>query len=319
MASRIRWLAVATFTLLLAPIVRAEPTEAERTLAESLFQDAKALMKQGDYSRACPKLQESYRLDPVGGTIINLADCTEHLGKWATALTYFEKARAVAAQAHRDDRVRIADDRLAVLRKKVARLVVRVPAPSEGLAVSLDGVQLAAPAWGSAVMIDPGKHAVDAKAPGKADLHLDVVVLDAPETKTLDLPTLADAPSATSAKTIDVAASESPSSSRRTVGLAVGALGVASLGLGTYFLVHGSSLKNRVNDDPHAPDVHDTVASQHTAITVAEVGLGVGVAAIGTAVWLIATSPSAPRRATGARVTPLITANGGGLSVGGAW
>ena len=76
--------------LLVATAASGETTEEQRNLAESLFQNAKALMKEGKYAEACPKLAESFRLDGVGGTMINWADCEEHLGKWATALTYFD-------------------------------------------------------------------------------------------------------------------------------------------------------------------------------------------------------------------------------------
>lgn len=303
--------------------IHAEPTEEQKTLAESLFQDARSLMKQGKYADACPKLAESFRLDPAGGAMINWADCEQHLGKWATALTYYRKARTMAVQAKRDDRVQICDAQIPILEKKVGHVVVNVGAPANGMVVTLDGVELGQPAWGSAMMIDPGAHAIEATAPGKTAFRADVTIGDGPETKTVDVPPLADAPADATSASANATTVSTTSSSKRTAGWIVGGLGVAALGVGTYFLIHGNSLKNQVNDDPHAPDVHDKVSSQHTAITIAEIGLGVGIAALGTAAWLIATSPSAPSDATKAsaavHVTPLVGATGGGFVVGGAW
>ena len=315
---------VALALVLLASPAGAEPTEAERTLAESLFQDAKSLMKAGDYARACPKLQESFKLDPVGGTSINLADCTEHLGKWATAITQFQRARTMALQAGRADRVQVADEHLASLERRVTRLVVHVSSPLPGTTITLDGLELGAPSWGSAMMIDPGKHGLDAQAPGKQPFHADVVVAAEPETKTVEVPQLASAsvlPVAAQApaRGSPDAAPSPASSSRRTAGLVVGGLGVVSVGVGAYFIARGNSLKTQVNDDPHATDVHDTVASQHAAITFGEIGLGVGVAAIGVGAWLIATSSTGEAPKSAVRLTPMIAANGAGISLGGAW
>jgi hypothetical protein len=318
----IRRMRVLSFALALslatASIARAEPTEEQKTLAESLFQDAKSLMKQGKYAEACPKLAESFRLDAAGGTMINWADCEAHLGHWATALTYYRKARTMAVQAKRNDRVQICDDQIPQLEKKVARVVVNVASPAKDTHVALDGVELGQPAWGTAMMIDPGAHAIDVTAPGKTPFHADVTIGDAPETKTVDVPALADAATGTtSSATIDAPSS---TSSKRTVGWIVGGVGVVAVGVGTYFLIHGNSLKNEVNDDPHALDVHDKVSSQHTAITIAELGLGVGIAALGTAAWLIATSPNeTPKPTTGVRIAPLLGANAGGVWIGGAW
>ncbi|MFO0567610.1 MAG: hypothetical protein U0263_18270 [Polyangiaceae bacterium] len=52
----------------------------DATAAEALFNAGRDAVKAGDYPTACAKFRESNRLDPAPGTVLNLADCEEHLG-----------------------------------------------------------------------------------------------------------------------------------------------------------------------------------------------------------------------------------------------
>ena len=54
-------------------VTRADHESEERIVAEALFVEGKQLMKEDKIDEACSKLEESYRLDPLPGVLLNLA------------------------------------------------------------------------------------------------------------------------------------------------------------------------------------------------------------------------------------------------------
>src|SRR4051812_44001967 len=75
--------------------------------AEVLFSDGKRLAQEGNYAAACPKFEESQKLDPGMGTLYRLADCYEHVGRTASAWAAFVEvagsAKTSGQQARADD------------------------------------------------------------------------------------------------------------------------------------------------------------------------------------------------------------------------
>ena len=53
------------------------------------------------YAEACPLLEESYQLDPAGGTLLNLALCHEATNRTKTA---YDEYRLVLEKARADKR-----------------------------------------------------------------------------------------------------------------------------------------------------------------------------------------------------------------------
>jgi hypothetical protein len=169
----------------------AAPTASEKALAQSLFEDGRELLKAGKVSEACMKLAESQRLDPGGGTLLNLAICHEREGRLATAATEFEEAIALAVKDQRPEREKLAREHLAAIEPKIPRLTIRGADPAA--TVTLNGTVLATTALGTPLRVDLGLHVVKVEAPGKVPLTTTVSVV-AGEKRTLDLPQLAEAP-----------------------------------------------------------------------------------------------------------------------------
>jgi tetratricopeptide (TPR) repeat protein len=88
-------------------------------VAQGLFDAGLRLMDAGQYSEACPKLIESQRLAPAGGTLTNIALCHEKEGKLATALLDYQTALTQATKDQRADRQNFARSRIVDLTAKV--------------------------------------------------------------------------------------------------------------------------------------------------------------------------------------------------------
>jgi hypothetical protein len=152
------------------------PPARDPAAAQWLFRDGRALMKKGDFPAACAKLEESQRLDPAVGTLMNLAECEERIGRRASA---WQRWGAALEQLPRDDRRRaLATRRIAALEKTVARLTIVVaPGAPPGLQIRRDGVLVGAGSLGSPLPIDPGRHVITVVAPGgqpPRDLEVDI-------------------------------------------------------------------------------------------------------------------------------------------------
>ena len=84
---RVGHLPASRAVVLLALVARVAHADDERpsARADRLFGEAMALIEQGNYRDACPRLDESQRLDPGLGTQYNLALCEVRIGKHASA------------------------------------------------------------------------------------------------------------------------------------------------------------------------------------------------------------------------------------------
>jgi hypothetical protein len=155
--------------------------------AEALFREGRRLLKDkdGDVAAACAKFDESLRLDPAIGTLINVAACQERLGRTATAWQHW---RAAADQLATTDRRRtMAIAHATALEKVLSRLIVTLGpnvADDEQVEVRRDGITLGRASLGLPLPLDPGPHLVTVRAPGRQPLRYELMIRPG-ETRTL--------------------------------------------------------------------------------------------------------------------------------------
>src|SRR5262245_30895164 len=111
----------ASATLLAAA---AQAQERQRSDAERLFEEGRALFQEKRFAQACTKLSESDRAEPSVGTRGLLAACHEQIGKLATAQREYVETAELARRAG-DAREAFARDRAQALEARVPRLAVQ--------------------------------------------------------------------------------------------------------------------------------------------------------------------------------------------------
>ncbi len=234
-----RWALGVACALAVACGLAAGDARADRiTDAEDLFRRAKALMAENKYSEACPLLEESERLDPQMGTLLNLAICHENIGKIASAWGEFRAVEQQARAANREDRVKLARERAAKLEPRLSRLKIVVPpeAKVEGLVVKVDGEEKAEPLW-TGFAVDPGTRTIEVSAPKKKTATLEVNVDQEGATLPVTIPVLEDevVEEPPPPPTVPIDAQYDANRSRKTTGLIVGGVGLGALAAGAVF------------------------------------------------------------------------------------
>jgi hypothetical protein len=176
-------------------VAAATPSLADKATAQALFEDALQLMGAHKFVEACPKLEESERLDPALGTRYRLSECEEAVGRLASAWAGFLEVADLAHAAGQADREKTARQRAAVIEPKLSRIRVVVDRPdTPGLEVAHDHTVVGRGQWGTPVPIDPGTYTITATAPGKKPWRGSVTVVDTGATVSLTVPSLDDVP-----------------------------------------------------------------------------------------------------------------------------
>lgn len=315
---------IAPIALALAALVapRIALADSETALAETLFQEGKALLAKGAFAEACPKLAESQRLDPGEGTLLALAVCHEGEGKLAQAWSEYT---AIANKTNaRFDRMQRAKERLAELEPRLGRVAIVVPAATAAGAPSLeivrDGKPLGRAAWGTASPVDPGAHVVEARAPGKKPVRIDVT---ATRGRIVDvvIPALEDASAEASSPASGGSESasggtRSPGRPLRIAGIGLGAAGLVAIGVGGYFGVRAIGLSHDAQGacatDGCSPEALRTNDEARSAARIANFTVAGGAVALGGGILLYVLAPKAASRTV---VTPYAGPGAAGASL----
>jgi len=147
-------------------VARAQP-QTDAQIAQALFDEGRDLMDKHDYARACPLLERSQKLDPGGGTLLNLALCWEGQGKLARANGAFEESLSRARQDARKDREEIAVAHLDALAPRVPKMRISLAEQTQGVVVQFDDFVEGPEILGVLTAVDPGAHHVRVSAQGR--------------------------------------------------------------------------------------------------------------------------------------------------------
>lgn len=277
--------------------------------ADRLFKEAKALMSESRFNEACPKLEESQRLDPATGTLLALAVCHESEGRIATAYREFKQVLPATAGEKRRDREALVQARLKDLAPRLPKVVVVVEgaaAQAPGLSVRLDGEVLEPSLYGTDVFVDPGPHTVEATASSGEPFRATSTLAER-AVRRIVVPPFAGRP-AVAAEQHPTPHNDGPVLTPRTLGKVLMGAGVVGVGIGAVFGVQAiqksSDAKSLCDPaactDPRALSVNDDAKSAATLSTIA-FALG-GAALIGGGVVWLTAKPAKPAPVTAAPV-----------------
>ena len=315
-------------------------TEAELTAARQLFAEALADEQAGRHGAALEKFQRVQAVRDTQAVRYRIATCLEALGQLRAALAAYTSASiAAAVDAESASIARASRDKVEALSKRVARLVVTLPAhaPADAV-VKIDGEVLQPNTIGTPIVVDPGPHEVAATGAASSPFHshvtlteggqstVEVVLAPAPAPLPAAPPPPAPHAPASATEPVRPGTSEPEATpapparhpGRRSLGAALVAGGGALLaGATAILLVRHGDIQTLETACPGGVCPLDRQSelqgTRNRAVLEGPLGVGVGVAglvAAGVGVYLLATPGSAPTAA----ITPWVEKAGGGMA-----
>jgi hypothetical protein len=269
--------------------------------AEELFSEGRAAMDRGDFTAACARFEESQRLDPAAGTLMNWAECLSRQGKPASARLKWREA--LDALAPDDDRRTAAQQRLSALDAVVPRLEIRLDASTPpGASVTRDGVAVDPLTLGLPMPVDPGPHRVEVNANGRMRSEMTLTLAEG-EHRTVTVG--AGPPILVASEKVTDTANESHHGVPLGAWIA-GGIGAASLLTGATFGILAIVEKGQMQDDcSHVsgallchPQGLDAAHRGQTYATIANVTVPIGLFGLGLGgyiLWSSSREDGAPR------------------------
>jgi hypothetical protein len=287
--------------------------------ANALFEEGKKLLDAGHVAEACVRLDESYRLAPRGGTLLNLGLCHEREGRLLVARRELRDALAMARRDGRADREPVAREHLAAVETKLAWIAV-TPPPNVATSVEIrvDGAPIAQADW-SAVPVEPGRHVVAASAEKFRAREVTVTIAEGGRTETVRFEALepivaatpdAPAPSPSPAPSSSAVAPAPTathdvlpaprSDTARTAALVAGIAGVAiSVATGAWALERKGVVSSECSSTSKqcSPTGADAASTGRALVIVSTIAFAIGGAGFGA--WLLLPRADAPQSARG--------------------
>ncbi|HKY40478.1 MAG TPA: hypothetical protein VJN18_31305 [Polyangiaceae bacterium] len=251
--------------------VAAQASASDKAAAEALFDQGLRLMRQNSFTEACPKLEESNRIDPAVGTLLYLGECYERVGQTASAWATFREAASLATTSNQPDRARTASARAQEIEPKLSRLSIELAsevARIQGVVVKRGGQRIEPALYGTPLPVDPGDHRVEVTAPGYEPWSTAVTVAAGGGSANVRVPGLVKAPESKAPAAQPTAGNPGPAAAvtpspepprdmgargslttQETLGLVVSGVGIVGVGLGSYFGVRAISKNSDAEED----------------------------------------------------------------------
>jgi len=302
-----------------ASTAHAQTPSPNQTAADEAFKQGRDLYKAGKYAEACGQFDKSQKLDPANGTLFNLSQCSEKVGKLATAAAGY---RELVEKDTNEQRKASAAERLREITPKIPKLIVKVDKPPPGIVVEIDsktgprGIAANTP-----IEVDFGDYNVVARARGYNEFMSRVKINQESKTTTVEATLEAGA---SNTETVGVVERhkepDKPGNARKLIGIGAMATGGAALVGG---IVLGSLARSKWND---AKDVCGGTACMtqadvdranrlgeqaHSKATWSTVFVIAGAAIGGAGAYLLFTAPA------GTTITPTATDSSAGVTLGG--
>lgn len=300
----------------------AQADASTKAAAESLFDQGRELMAKGDFKAACGLLERSQQIDPAVGTLLYLGECYERSGRNASAWATFREAASAARAAGQFDRARTGEERAQRLAPGLSKLTIEVSEAARavpGLVVLRDGQAVSTAVWNVPVAVDPGEYRVEASAPGyqtwsdtvkvadkaaRASVVIPALTPQSPSAAgTAEAPPTAPAPTTATSTVLSEPAQPAPVTTsdgdgQRLAAYILGGVGVAGLGVGSFFGIRAIAKnedakefcpRGNVCDDERGETLTDDA---NQAAVISNIAFGVGGAALAGAIVLYITAPS---------------------------
>ncbi|HUS33566.1 MAG TPA: hypothetical protein VMZ53_33920 [Kofleriaceae bacterium] len=298
----------------------AQPTPQQKE-ADEAFKKGRDLLKQGNFIDACDEFNKSQRLDPANGTLFNIAQCSEKIGRLATAASAY---RELIKKDTNPERLELSRKALAGLEPRIPKIVAKIDSPPKNIIITLDskaGSTQILP--NEAVDANFGEYTLIARAKGYTEMISKFRIGEEGSTKTVEVTLL---PGASNSDIVrkpgERSTDKRPRNTRKVIGLSLTGVGAGALVAGGVFGIQARGKWNDAKDAcggatcgtqeslDRANLLGDQARSKATLSTVFIAG-GALLAGAGIALWV--TAPKSMQ------VTPTASDTGAGVTLSGSF
>jgi hypothetical protein len=280
------WCAVLSFGFTAAPVLGQDAKELSR--ARATFQQAVELEQAGNWSSAVQLFREVGQVRMTPQVRFHIALCEDKLGRLVEALGGYELALADADTVGPDFRAEV-EANVNRLKQRIPKLTLQRGAGAEAASIELDSVAVGDSSVGVELPVNPGPHAIVAKAPNFLPFET-TVTLSEGDTKSVEI-VLEPAPAAAQPLGDGTGASRAEAPPKTNwVPYIVGGAGAATLlTSGVLFALRQSTLSNLEHNCPNdvcPTSYRDDFKRFKTYHYATIVTFSTGLAAVGTAAVL---------------------------------